>query len=272
MTDRQNLIEKMRALPEGEEKVNLIYEFFHEETRLTTNAARVEFLTTTRFIDRYLKPGMRLLDIGAGSGIYSLHYAKQGYRVDAMELADRNIEEFQKKLSPELQINLRQGNALNLSEYEDNSFDVVLCFGPLYHLHTKEERATCIREAMRVCKEDGMLFFAFIGHDIVFMTELHYDNQYFKTGDYDKESMRLQNFPFAFFTVPECRAMLEVEGLRILHAVASDGFSELMAERINAMDDEDYRQYLRWHEMICEKEELLGASNHLLFVCRRTQQ
>ena len=261
------MVSRMLTMPEGEEKVNLIYEFFHEENRLASKAAQVEFLTTTRFIDRYLKPGMRILNIGAGSGIYSIHYARQGYRVDAIELADRNIVEFKKKLSPELQIELKQGNALNLSAYEDNTFDVVLCFGPLYHLHTEEERAACIREAMRVCKKDGILFFAFIGHDIVFMTELNYNTQYFKTGDYDKETMRLHNFPFVFFTVPECKAMLEAEGLNILRAVASDGFSELMSERINAMDDDDYRQYLRWHETICEKEELLGASNHLLFVC-----
>ena len=55
-------------------------------------------------------------------------------------------------------------------------------------------------------------------------------------------------------------------GVHILHEVASDGVSELMEERINALDDENYAQYLRFHSYICEKPEFLGASNHLLFV------
>ena len=52
----------------------------------------------------------------------------------------------------------------------------------------------------------------------------------------------------------------------ILHEVASDGASELLAARINEMSDEDYTQYLRYHFYICEKPELLGMTNHLLFM------
>lgn len=81
--------------------------------------------------------------------------------------------------------------------------------------------------------------------------------------------MRLHDFPFVFFTPPECRAMLENEGIDILHAVASDGPSELMEDRINAMTEEEYRQYLKWHDMTCEKPEMLGMTNHLLYVGKK---
>ena len=54
--------------------------------------------------------------------------------------------------------------------------------------------------------------------------------------------------------------------MTVLHEVASDGASELMAARINEMNDEDYAQYLRYHFYLCEKPELLGMTNHLLFV------
>ena len=60
--------------------------------------------------------------------------------------------------------------------------------------------------------------------------------------------------------------MLHKGGIRILHEVASDGASELLADQINAMDDETYARYLSYHEYICEKPEFLGMSNHLLFV------
>lgn len=89
---------------------------------------------------------------------------------------------------------------------------------------------------------------------------------YFSSGDYDKETFRLNDFPFVFHTVDAARRLLSDGCVRILHEVASDGASELMAARINEMSGEDYAQYLRYHFYICEKPELLGMTNHLLFV------
>ena len=249
------------------EQVKAVYEVFREDTRLNhSQAARVEFLTNVRYIERYLKPGAKILDLGAGAGEYSLYFARKGYQVSALELADSNIRAFQKKLRPEDRVDLVQGNALDLSRYGDESFDIVLVFGPLYHLHKEEDKLTCIREAKRVCKKDGKLFFAFISNDMVFLTEFEYRQDYFTAGDFDKETFRLEDFPFVFHTVPGCRELLQKGGVRILHQVASDGASELLAEKINAMDEDNYAAYLRYHAYICEKPEFLGMSNHLLFV------
>ena len=172
---------------------------------------------------------------------------------------------FRQKIQPSHKLELVQGNAVDLSRYTDESFDVVLLFGPLYHLHGEADRQKCIAEAKRVCKRDGTLCFSFIGHDMVFLTELMWNQSYFSDGDYNKETFRLDDFPFVFFTVPECRAMLERGGIHILREVAADGVSELMEEKINAMDAENYAQYLRYHFYTCEKPEMLGRSNHLLF-------
>jgi SAM-dependent methyltransferase len=138
--------------------------------------------------------------------------------------------------------------------------------GPLYHLHNANDRSKSIQEAMRVLKKDGTIFVSFINHDMVHMTELRDNNLYFKNGDYDHTSMRLHDFPFVFFTVPECNNMLRAEGIQIEKIVASDGASELMSAEINAMDEESYSQYLCYHFYRCEKPELLGFTNHLLFI------
>ncbi len=259
--------EALAEIQDELEQIQKTYELFDEDTRLNrSKAARVEFLTTVRYIERYLCPGARILDVGAGAGEYSLYFARKGYEVCALELAENNLKAFLRKLRPEDRITLEQGNAVDLGRYADASFDAVLLFGPLYHLHREEDRQRCIAEAKRVCRSGGKLFFAFISNDMVILTEFACDPDYFRSGDYDKQSFRLHDFPFVFATVERSREMLRAGGVHILHEVASDGASELLAERINALDDESFEQYLRYHFYICEKPEFLGMSNHLLFV------
>ena len=110
-----------------EEILENYYNQGKEKDRLIKDKAHmVEFLTTTRYIDKYLKKEDRILDIGAGTGIYSLYYAKKGYKIDAIELTNSNIEEFKKNIKKEMDIKLNKGNALDLSRYKDNTFDITL--------------------------------------------------------------------------------------------------------------------------------------------------
>lgn len=249
------------------ELVQEIYRRYNEDSRLNkSQAARVEFLTTVKYIEKYLTPGAKILDVGAGAGEYSLYFARKGYQVSALELADANIAAFRAKMTREDPIDLVQGNALDLSRYDSDSFDVVLLFGPLYHLHEEADKLRCIEEAKRVCKKDGRIFFAFISNDMVILTMQQSQEDYLMNGDYNKETFRLDDFPFVFHTVDHCRQLLGKAGIQITHEVASDGASELLQELVNGLDDASYRQYLRYHFYICEKPEFLGMSNHLLFV------
>ena len=122
------------------ERVNRTYDVFDEAKRLSTKAGKVEFITTVRYIEKYLKPGDKILDVGAGTGAYSIYFSRNGYEISALELADANVAAFRKRIMPGDCIDLVQGNALDLSRYPDKHFDIVLVLGPLYHLERKEDK------------------------------------------------------------------------------------------------------------------------------------
>ena len=259
--------EELRKIDNEVQQIKSTYEIFNEDIRLNrSKAARVEFLTNIKYIEKYMKPDSKILDIGAGAGEYSLYFSRQGFNVSALELADENIKAFKEKILENDRIDLKQGNAVDLSCYPDNEFDIVLLFGPLYHLHNEVDRQKCIEEAKRVCKTDGVLFFAFISNDMVVTTEFSFDTNWFHGASYNHDTFDVENFPFVFFTYHECLKMLESNSINIIHKVASDGLSELLQEKINQFDDYSYNQYLKYHFYICEKSEMVGHSSHLLFV------
>ncbi|MDI9502841.1 MAG: methyltransferase domain-containing protein [Tissierellia bacterium] len=252
-------------------RTEALYEVYDEEERLNhTKAGSIEFLTTLHYIKRYVKPGQKILDIGAGTGAYSLYLAEQGYSMTAVDLVAKHVEIMQQKADPAWPLTIRQGNATDLSFFADHSFDAVLLLGPLYHLREKEDRAKAMAEAKRVLKDDGALFIGFIPNDVVLLREFFFDPAFLTGDSYDHDTFRLADDPFVFFTVEQCRHMLKENGVDIVHEVAADGLAEIFAEKINALDEEGFLQYLKLHFYLCEKPEMLGHSHHLLYVGKKS--
>ena len=259
-------IEDLKQITDTTEQISALYEIFDEDQRLiSSKSAQVELLTSLHYIEQVLKPGMKILDLGAGTGVYSMYFAEKGYSVTAIELAKRNYDVFQSKIKDFHDVTLYHGTALDLSVLKEQSFDIVLLFGPLYHLNSEAERTLCLSEALCVLKDNGTLFVSFINHDFIFVSESMRDSNYFSSGDYNHETLRLNNFPFTFLNINECRKILEDNQIQIEKEIASDGFSELIQLKINEMNDYSYQQYLKYHFSICEKKEFLSATNHFLF-------
>lgn len=264
-------INEISQLDNEFEKVSAIYNIFDESMRLESKAAQIEFITSIKYIEQNLKPGMRILDLGAGTGRYSLYLAQKGYEVVAVELVKKHADSIEKAKTESMNLTVIQGNAVsNLKLMEDGSFDCVLCFGPLYHLEKEEERIECIKEINRVCANNGRMYFAFINNDMVITTEtIIYDKEFIVSGDYDKDTFKVKDFPFVFHTVGGARTLLKDSGLIIEKEIASDGMNELLRDKINKFDDNTYKHWLKYHLYLCEKPEFLGCSNHLLFVCKK---
>ena len=138
------------------------YNHYDEENRLASRHGSIEFLTTMRYIEKYLKSDSKILEIGAGTGRYSHALARQGYSVDAIELVEHNIDIFRKNTLESENISVIQGNALNLSSIADNQYDITLLLGPLYHLYNKKDKQQEIHEAIRVTKPEGIILSAYV--------------------------------------------------------------------------------------------------------------
>ena len=145
--------------------LDAFYRNYDEENRLRSKYGMVEFITTMHFLKRFLKPEKSILEVGAGTGRYSHELAQKGYRVDAVELIEHNIEEFKKRTLPDEPVTVRQGDATDLSFFQDNTYDITLLLGPMYHLFTTEDQEQALSEAIRVTKKGGIIFAAYCMSD-----------------------------------------------------------------------------------------------------------
>ena len=252
------------------------YNHYDEDSRLAPRHGMVEFLTTMRYIERFIRPGDRVLEIGAGTGRYSHALARQGYAVDAVELVEHNIEVFRQNTLPEENVRIVQGNALDLSAFPDRTYDIVLLLGPLYHLYNDEDKRQALREAIRVTKKGGVVFAAYVISDgcLLEMAFRHHKidvAQYIKDGLLDGETFAAKSEPKDLFELvrkEDVDALMKVFPVTRLHYVATDGCAPLLREEIDAMDDEAFQLYLRYHFATCEREDMLGVSNHVVDIFR----
>jgi len=252
--------------------LNRYYSAYDEDARLLSKHGQVEFLTTMRYISRYLMPQMRILEIGAGTGRYSHALARKGCSVTAVELIPHNIEIFQANTTPGEDVCVVQGNALDLSEFHDGSFDMTLLLGPMYHLFTYAEQKQALSEALRVTKENGFLFVAYCMSDASIL------NYGFRRGNIFEliEKGLLDPITFRAFSTPEdvfelfrktdIDALVNGFPIKRLHFVAADLYTNYFRETIDTMDDNTFAVYLNYHFSVCEREDMVGITHHSLDV------
>ncbi len=251
------------------------YDGEKEDARLASRHGAVEFLVTTRYIDRYLKPGDRLLEVGCATGRYSLHYARQGWEVDALDLVESNLEVLRQNALPTDRVRAVQGNALDLSRYPDEAFDVTLVLGPMYHLFAEEDKRLCLREALRVTKPGGLLFVAYCQFDAAmvqtgFLQGMHdylTENNLLDTRSYLPVSNPAG--VFELYRKEQIDKLIRSLDADRLHYVGTDMFTAYYPEKIDQMDDALYGAYVAYTLTICENQNLVGVSNHTLDILRK---
>ena len=267
------------------------YNKFNEEKRLQSRHGQVEYHTTMHYIHRYLdilknepenvtkKDGgetdpcgdtaqqpVRIIDIGAGTGRYSVALADEGYDVTAVELVKYNLGILKQKGA---NVKAYQGNALKLKRFADNSFDLALLFGPMYHLHSDEEHVQALLEAKRVVRSGGYIMVAYVMNDYSVIKYGFMENhiaERVKRGELTDDFQILHNDKelYDYARLEQIDAWNAAAGLSRELMIAPDGAADYIRPMLNAMDEETFELFLQYQLKNCERRELLGASSHTL--------
>ena len=252
----------------------ILNKFYNEDTRLDQKHRKLEFLTTDRYVQKYLKPNCRILEVGAGTGRYSLYYASQGYKVNSIEYVQHNLDVLKSKITDNMNIVAEQGDAIDLSRFEDNIFDIVLVLGPLYHLYTEEEINKCINEAKRVCKNNGIMMFAYLPNDSIMISwallkghlKFGYDNkrfdQNFKIISEPSEIMRA-------FYIDELEKIMNSNNIEKINNISTSGVAPHFRNIIDNLSEEEFEIWKNYHFSSCERKEVQGYSTHMLYIGKK---
>ena len=255
--------------------ISRYYEGYDEDGRLASKFGQVEFLTTMHYVEKYIRPGMKILEIGAGTGRYSHTLARQGYSVTAVELVQKNIDIMNSKTLPGEDITVLQGNALDLDMLEDESFDIVLLLGPMYHLYEERDQKQALGEAFRVTKKGGVLMTAYCISDL---SVLEYGfvkgniHSLIEKGLLDTETFKTYSTPAEVFQLYRRADIENLMGgfeFRRLNYVATDMMTRLIRDTVNRMDDATFALYMKYHLAVCEREDMTGATNHSLDIVKK---
>lgn len=262
--------------------INNLYQNFDEEARLCKSRhGELEYITTMNFIHRYAASvsgvesvsETNILEVGAGTGRYSIALAREGYNVTALELVESNLEIMKRNIGYMKNITALQGDALDLSRFKDNSFDITLVLGPMYHLFAVEDLNQAIDEAIRVTKKDGVIFFAYLSvHGVLYCNFLKGN---FEAGckinlDKNLNTRHELEQRFSAFGVEEFESLFKDKSTEYLTTVAAEGILELAEKRTDfKMTDHDFKLYVKYHLLNCQRRELLGSSSHLIYICKK---
>lgn len=259
------------------DRVKIVKSFYgkiDEDARLANSRhGQMEYLTTMEYIHRFAQSGAKILEIGAGTGRYSIGLAKEGYNVTAVELVEHNLDILKKNSGDLKTLRALQGDALELDRFEDGEFDVTLVFGPMYHLYDKADVHKALDEAIRVTKENGVILVAFLSVYAILFCNYLYGNLIAGIEENFTEEYQVKHFEEQLFTeydIVEFEELFAEKNVEHLATAAVDSVLELAEERSDfAMSDEELEAFKKYHLATCEKRELLGCSSHLLYICKK---
>ncbi len=248
------------------------YNKFNEDKRLLSRHGQVEFFVANHYIHKIIdgKKNLNILDVGAGTGRYSVMLADEGHNVTAVEYVKRNVSQIKLKSD---KVVAKHGNALNL-KFGDELFDIVLLFGPTYHLFSYEDKLKAINEAKRVTKKGGHILIMYLMTDYAVITYAFKEGNLQKVlldGKLDKnfQTQTSKEDLYSYVRIETINKLKDDAGLRRTNIIGVDGATDYIRPVLNKLSNEDFEIYKQYQLSICERPELMGASSHIMDILQK---
>lgn len=234
----------------------------------------MEFIYTKKALDPHITKKKKVIEIGCGGGYYLMHYAPKCAKYLGIDLSPVNVEivKGQIKQSGYKNAEARVGDATDLVGIADESYEVVLCLGPLYHLN-REDRQKCISECKRICKPGGVIAFAFInklgvmakyGHGVGWK---HILTPHIRECVLEKGTDDVHTDVFYYTTPEELIDDTEYVGLKRIRMTGLDFL--ILEDEIESFTEVQREVWFRYAELVAGSEYAAALSNHALFICQK---
>ncbi|HUX39506.1 MAG TPA: class I SAM-dependent methyltransferase [Rectinemataceae bacterium] len=263
---------------------NIIEEYYDHD--VATEWSRMdrhplEFEISKRHIEAHLGTKAKIADIGGGPGRYSLYFAGQGHDLTLIDLSSKNVEHA-RKMAKDRGLALsraEKGSALELSALEADSYDTVLCMGPLYHLQKETDRIKAIEECLQILKPEGILVIAFLTKMAQAITILERNPESLVAyEEVLKESISTGHIrhdspiPFteAFTIEPkDIKAFMGRFGLRMELLAGAEGIACSHEGTISRLGEEHLKRWIDFSFRYSTDESMLGMNKHILYIGRK---
>jgi SAM-dependent methyltransferase len=232
----------------------------------------MEYFYTKKILDRYITKESSVLEIGCGTGYYGLYLADKCKKYLGIDITPGNIDLFQKKINENKLTNVEVeiADAIDLNFIDDNTYDIVLVFGPVYHLPPNESQLV-FNESKRICKQNGLIMFAYINKIGVYFTGCINEADTYPNKQ-KNQSLLMDGIDDSrdniyWFTMPEeMEANAHKIGLTILDNLGVD-FTIIPEMYSNTSERKEV-----WKEItdfLCNSKSCTGFANHAVMVCKK---
>lgn len=243
----------------------------------------MEFKTTLYFLKKYLPKKGLILDAGGGPGRYTIELAKLGYDVVLLDLSPKLLEIAKRQIKREKVENkvkqIVEGSFDNLSMFEDEMFDGVICLGGVpSHLVDKKSREKAVSELKRVAKKRAPIFISVIGRLAVLINALikfpkiKINEVFVKIRDKGDYFGGYGFCPAHFFLPEELVSLLKRKKLKILEIVGLEGLSTHHQKETNRFFKKCPKAWKIWwetHLKFCNHPAVVGISEHILVIAKK---
>jgi S-adenosylmethionine-dependent methyltransferase len=240
----------------------------------------LELHTTLQSVYKYVPAGSTILDAGGGPGRYAIELCRAGYRVVLLDLSPGSILTAQRKFADEpegVRANLLDtvvGDVRDLSRFEPQRFDAVLCLGPLSHVEHAEDRRTAILEMMRITKSGGIIAISVSGYYAMLRTVLMQVSDELLDPAYQMLMERGDNtvsgMLWHFYRADELRHLAESCGLHTVAMLGCEGLSSSLRDATNQLAKNEAK-WQRWLDLVMRMATdpaVVDMAEHILFIGR----